>query len=53
MPKTRMGGQLDDQYLLLKAHDPLLKPTLPLQRWWMNRYSAVNILAGLEQGVSL
>jgi predicted N-acyltransferase len=53
MPKTRMGGELDDQYLLLKAHDPLLKPTLPLQRWWMSRYSAAKILAGLEQGVSI
>jgi predicted N-acyltransferase len=53
MPKTRMGGDLDDQYLLLKAHDPLLKPTLPLQRWWMSRYSAAKILAGLEQGVSI
>ncbi|HEV7767520.1 MAG TPA: peptidogalycan biosysnthesis protein [Thermoanaerobaculia bacterium] len=52
-PKTRMGGELDDQYLLLKALDPILKPTLPLQRWWMERYSAANILAGLDKGVSL
>jgi hypothetical protein len=53
MPKTRMGGELDDQYLLLKAHDPVLKPTLPLQRWWMSRYSAASILAGLENGVQI
>jgi len=32
-----------------KAYDPLLKPTLPLQRWWMSRYSAAKIAAGLEQ----
>jgi hypothetical protein len=51
--KTRMGGDLEDQYLLLKAHDPLLKPTLPLQRWWMNRYSAASIRAGLEQGTQI
>lgn len=53
VPKTRLGGDLDDQYLLIKAYDPLLKPTLPLQRWWMSRYSAANVLAGVEQGVSL
>lgn len=53
MAKTRMGGELDDQYLLLKANDPVLKPTLPLQRWWMERYSAANILAGLDKGVSI
>lgn len=53
MPKTRMGGELDDQYLLLKAYDPVLKPTLPLQRWWMDRYKAASILAGLEKGVSI
>ena len=51
--KTRYGGVLEDQYLLLKAHDPLLKPTLPLQRWWMNRYSAASIRSGLEQGMAL
>jgi hypothetical protein len=53
VPKTRLGGELDDQYLYIKAYDPLLKPTLPLQRWWMSRYSAANVLAGVEQGVSL
>jgi predicted N-acyltransferase len=53
LPKTRFGGELEDQYLLIKAHDPVLKPTLPLQRWWMSRYSAANILAGLEKGTPL
>lgn len=53
LPKTRFGGVLEDQYLLIKAHDPMLKPTLPLQRWWMSRYSAANILAGLEKGTPL
>ena len=48
LPKTRMGGALEDQYLLIKAYDPLLKPSIPLQRWWMSRYSAANIAAGLE-----
>lgn len=48
MPKLRLGGELDDQYLLLKAYDPLLKPTLPLQRLWMNRYSAASVLAELN-----
>lgn len=48
VPKLRLGGELDDQYLLLKAYDPLLKPTLPLQRLWMNRYSAANVLAGFN-----
>lgn len=52
LPKTRMGGELEDQYLLIKAFDPLLKPTLPLQRKWMERYSAARIQAGLAQGVS-
>jgi len=52
LPKTRFGGVLEDQYLLIKAHDPMLKPTLPLQRWWMARYSAANIMAGLENGTS-
>jgi hypothetical protein len=45
VPKLRLGGELDDQFLLLKAFDPLLKPTLPLQRLWMNRYSAASVLA--------
>lgn len=53
VPKTRLGGELDDQYLLIKAYDPVLKPTLPLQKWWMSRYSAAKVLAGVEQGVSL
>lgn len=53
IPKTRLGGELEEQYLLLKAYDLMLKPTLPLQRWWMSRYSAANTLAGLEKGVSV
>ncbi len=53
VPKTRLGGDLDDQYLLIKAYDPLLKPTLPLQRWWMSRYSAANVMAGVQQGLPL
>jgi hypothetical protein len=53
VPKTRLGGELEDQYLLIKAYDPTLKPTLPLQRWWMSRYSAANTRAGLEKGVSI
>ena len=53
VPKTRLGGVLEDQYLLIKAYDPTLRPTLPLQRWWMSRYSAAHIRAGLEKGVSI
>jgi predicted N-acyltransferase len=53
LPKTRMGGELEDQYLLIKAYDSILKPTLPLQRWWMSRYSRANIQIGLEKGVSI
>lgn len=53
VPKTRMGGELEDQYLLIKAYDPLLKPTLPLQRKWMERYSAASVLAGVEKGMPL
>lgn len=52
LTKTRLGGEIEDQYLLIKAYDPTLKPTLPLQRWWMARYSADNIRAGLEKGIS-
>lgn len=53
LPKTRLGGELEDQFVLIKAYDPVLKPTLPLQRWWMSRYSAANVLAGVERGVSV
>ena len=53
LTKTRLGGEIEDQYVLMKAYDPLLKPTLPLQRWWMTRYSAANIRASLEKGTSL
>jgi hypothetical protein len=53
LPKTRLGGELEDQYLQIKAYDVTLKPTLPLQRWWMSRYSAASIGAGLEKGVSI
>ena len=52
LPKIRLGGQMEDQFLLLKGYDPLLKPTLPLQRWWMNRYSAASIEASLEKGIA-
>ncbi len=48
--KTRMGGKLEDQYLFIKAYDPVLKLTLPLQRWWMSRYSAAKIQASLDNG---
>jgi predicted N-acyltransferase len=50
--KTRMGGELEDQYLYIKAYDRVLKPTLPLQRWWMSRYSAEKIRAGLDNGAA-
>jgi hypothetical protein len=50
LTKTRLGGEIEDQYLLIKAYDPMLKPTLPLQCWWMERYSAANIIAGLGKG---
>jgi len=53
LTKTRLGGEIEDQYVLMKAYDPLLKPTLPLQRWWMTRYSAANIRGSLERGDSL
>jgi len=53
IPKSRLGGELDDQYLLIKAFDVTLKPTLPLQRWWMSRYSAAQVRAGIERGVSI
>ena len=53
VPKTRLGGELDDQYLYIRAYDPVLKPTLPLQRLWMSRYSAAKVLARLEGGVSI
>jgi hypothetical protein len=53
IPKMRMGGQLEDQYLFIKAYDPILKPSLPLQRWWMARYSAANVAAGVERGTSI
>jgi hypothetical protein len=52
LTKTRLGGQIEDQYLLIKAYDPTLKPTLPLQRWWMSRYSAATIRAAVDQGVA-
>jgi hypothetical protein len=53
IPKSRLGGELEDQYLLIKALDVTLKPTLPLQRWWMSRYSAAHVRAGIEQGSSI
>lgn len=51
--KTRLGGRIEDQYALIKAYDPLLKPTLPLQRWWMSRYSAAKVQAYVESGLPL
>jgi predicted N-acyltransferase len=53
VPKSRLGGELDDQFLYMRAYDPILKPTLPLQRLWMARYSAEKVLAGLEKGMSI
>ena len=51
--KTRLGGELEEQYLLIKAYDPVVRLTLPLQHWWMSRYSLSSIQAGLERGVSI
>ncbi|MEM7050930.1 MAG: GNAT family N-acetyltransferase [Acidobacteriota bacterium] len=51
--KTRMGGELTDNYLLLKSYSLALKPSLPFQKWWMNRYRAEQVLAGLKQGVQI
>jgi predicted N-acyltransferase len=53
VPKTRLGGTLEDQYLLIKAFDLSLKPTLPLQRWWMSRYSAASVQTHLQEGLSI
>lgn len=53
LTKSRLGGEIEDQYLFIKAYDPMLRPTLPLQRWWMSRYSAAKIQAGLEKGISI
>jgi hypothetical protein len=50
LPKTRLGGELTDQYLLVKGYDPLLRPTLPLQRRWMQRYRAAAVQAAVARG---
>lgn len=51
LTKTRLGGRLENQYLLLKALDVTLRPTLPLQRAWMKRYSAASITSAVEKGL--
>jgi predicted N-acyltransferase len=53
LPKTRLGGELEDQYLLLKAYDVTLKPSLPFQRWWMSRYSADKVRLAVADGTSI
>jgi hypothetical protein len=53
LTKTRLGGEIEDQYLFIKAYDPILRPTLPLQRMWMSRYSAANVRAAVEGGISI
>lgn len=53
LPKTRYGGELTDQYLMLKAHSAALKPTLPLQRVWMRRYRAEAIREQVARGVAV
>lgn len=52
LPKTRMGGELTDQYLLIKGYRPLLRVSLPVQNLWMRRYRAARVLAEVERGES-
>ncbi|HKD80593.1 MAG TPA: GNAT family N-acetyltransferase [Candidatus Angelobacter sp.] len=49
VPKTRMGGQLDDQYLFLKAFSTDLRISMPLQRAWLNRYRSDRVLKNLQE----
>ncbi len=51
--KKRLGGELTDQYLLLKSYSLMLRPTLPLQMKWMARYRAENILSLVKKGQQL
>ena len=49
VPKTRMGGQLDDQYLFLKPFSADLRISMPLQRSWLNRYRSERVLKNLRE----
>lgn len=39
-PKLRLGGQLEDQFLFIKAYRVSVKLGLPLQKLWNRRYRA-------------
>ena len=49
VPKTRMGGQLDDQYLFLKPFSMDLRISMPLQKAWLNRYRSDRVLKNLRE----
>lgn len=48
--KIRMGGELTDQYLFIKAYSLSLRVSLPGQKFWLTRYSRERVLEGLKQG---
>ncbi len=48
IPKIRMGGKMEDQFLFIKAFSPGLRAALPAQRLLLNRYRAEKITAEIE-----
>jgi hypothetical protein len=48
-PKLRMGGVLEDEYLLLKPLHALFRLSIPLQTAWMRRYQSGRVLARMEK----
>lgn len=51
IPKTRMGGKLEDQFIFLKAYSTPLRISVPVQRLWMRRYCSQRIMAILAQDI--
>ncbi len=48
LPKTRLGGEMDDLYLFLKGYSAATRASFPAQRLWMERYRAERVLTTLQ-----
>jgi hypothetical protein len=49
-PKVRLGGRLENQHLFIRGYRLSVRLSLPLQRWWNQRFRADGIESAVKQG---
>jgi hypothetical protein len=50
IPKVRMGGILENQFLFVKGYDLGVRATLPLQKAWMWHFRAAQVYKQIGKG---